>query len=328
MAIVAGSNTTYAGAGGSAAGNREDLEDVIWDLYAEDTWALTNLDKTEATGVFHEWLTDVLEAATANIQLEGDQNSIATAVIPTRLGNYCQISSKTILVSRTQERVLKAGRSSELQRLSLKKMRELKQDMEKAIVSNQGSAVGAANTARSSAGMESWISTNIIKSTSTSDYLSTGFSGGTVASATTNGSTTGALSEGSFTAALEDSWSAGGMASVILTNATQKAVINGFAGVATKNIDMSVGAAKQHAIIGASDLYVSSFGNHQIVLHRYVRSSVVLCVDPSYWALAFLDRPFVEPRAKSQDGEIRWMGTEFTLVSRNEKASAKVVGCT
>ena len=326
MAQIAGTTATYDV--GSTGGNREDLEDVIWDLFAEESFCLSNLDKVEATGVFHEWLSDELAGATTNAQLEGNQESYATAAAPTRLGNYNQISDKLFLVSRTQEKVAKAGRRSELERLGMKKMRELKNDMEKALVSGQGSSAGGDTTARSSAGMESWISTNIIKATSTSDYTSPGYASGVVTAATTAGSTTGALTENAFIAALEDAWSTGGMTSVILTNTAQKAVINAFAGVATKNIDMSVGAAKQHAIIGASDLYVSSFGNHQIVLHRYVRASIVMCVDPDYWAVAFLDRPFVEPYAKTSDGEKRHMAAEFCLVSRNEKASAKVVACT
>lgn len=326
MAIIAGTTNTYSV--DAAGGNREDLEDEIFTLFAEETWALTNLDKTEATATYHEWLLDNLENATSNAQLEGNQESYATMVAPTRVGNYNQIADKLFLVSRTQEKAAKAGRTSELQRLGMMKMRALKNDIESALVGNQASAAGAVGTARTSAGMESWISTNIIKATSTSGYLSTGFSAGIVAGATTNGSTTGALTEGSFVAALEDSWSAGGQTTVILTNASQKAVINAFAGVATKNIDMSVGAAKQHAIVGASDLYISSFGNHMIQLHRHVRSSVVLCIDPNYWAVAFFDRPFVEPYAKTSDGEKRHMAAEFCLVSRNEKANSKVVSCT
>lgn len=51
MAQVAGTTTTHSV--GTAGGNREDLEDKIWDLFAEDTWALTNLSRIQATGVFH-----------------------------------------------------------------------------------------------------------------------------------------------------------------------------------------------------------------------------------------------------------------------------------
>lgn len=123
MAIVTGTNTTYSV--GTAGGNREDLEDVIWDLYPEDTWALTNLDRVTATATFHEWLTDTLAAAAANRQLEGDEATFAEVTDPLRLGNYCQISRKTFLYSGTQETVKKAGRKSEIGRQAMKQMRRV-----------------------------------------------------------------------------------------------------------------------------------------------------------------------------------------------------------
>jgi hypothetical protein len=52
---------------------------------------------------------------------------------------------------------------------------------------------------------------------------------------------------------------------------------------------------------------------------------VVLCIDPDYWSVAFLRRPQMETLAKTGDAEKRMIVTDFTLVSRNEKASAKVV---
>jgi hypothetical protein len=47
------------------------LEDVIWDLFPEDTWAVSNLDKVDATAPTHEWLFQQLAAAAANIGVEG-----------------------------------------------------------------------------------------------------------------------------------------------------------------------------------------------------------------------------------------------------------------
>lgn len=321
---ISGTTTTYSV--GSSGGNREDLEDVIWDLFAEENWALTNLDKVESEGTYHEWLLDTLSGATANRVTEGNDPTYAAAAAPTRVGNYNQISEKVFIISRTQEKVAKAGRRSEIQRIAMKYMRELKNDMELALVGNQASSAGGAATARSSAGMESWIATNATKSTTTASASTTGFTNGAVSSPT-DGSTTAALTETVFQSALQAAWEDGGRTTAILVGASQKAKIDAFSGVVTKNIDMSVGAPRQATIIGAVDMYVSSFGNHSIILHRHVRSSVVLCIDPEYWAIAFLDRPFVESYAKTSDAEKRHMAAEFCLVSRNEKASAKVVAC-
>lgn len=199
MAIVTGTTTTFTV--GTAGGNREDLEDSIWDLYADETWALSNLDTVKATGVYHEWLLDNLAAASTNAQIEGDEDAFTALVSPTRVGNYCQIFRKTFIVSGTQETVKKAGRATEAARESIKKMRELKNDIEYALVRNQASTAGAAASARSLASMESWI-TQATKATSTSSASTGGFSSGTVP-APVDGTTTGAMTEPSLKAALQ-----------------------------------------------------------------------------------------------------------------------------
>ena len=323
MAIISGTATSYSVA--AAGGNREDLEDVIWDLFREENHFLTSLDKVEASGTFHEWTLDTLEAVTSNAQLEGNQESYTTAAAPTRVGNYCQISDKLFLVSRTQEKVAKAGRRSEIQRLAMKKMRALKNDIEQAIVQNQASSAGGSNTARSSAGMESWIATNVTYATTNSGQTHPAFASGVQGASTAGSSSSlGVLSESELLAALQDAWSNGGMVTDIVTGPANKQTIDGFSGNATKNVDMSVGAAKPHAIVQAVDVYVSDFGNHKLILHKFVRTSAVLCIDPSYWAIAFLDRPFVEPYAKTSDGEKRHIAAEWALVSRNEAANGIV----
>ena len=114
MAIVTGSTISYGV--GTAGGNREDLEDVIWELEPLDTYCLSNFDRVEASATFHEWELDATVAATVNRQIEGDSEAYTSVVSPSRAGNYCQISSKLFLISRTQEKVAKAGRKSEIKR--------------------------------------------------------------------------------------------------------------------------------------------------------------------------------------------------------------------
>lgn len=324
MAIVTGSTITYGV--GSAGGNREDLEDVIWELEPLETYALTTFDRTEATATFHEWLRDRTVAPTTNRQLEGDASSFASIVSPTRLGNYCQISTKQFLVSRTQEKVAKAGRKSEVKRQLKKQMKELKDDMEYAIVRAQGSSAGGTSTVRSLASIESWIAStdnggNGVRATTTNAGSTVGFSSGVVA-APTDGGSFGALTEAKFLEAIELAWQDGGKTSAILTNAGGKKAISAFAGVATKT--HNVEAKTKPVIAGSVDVYVSEFGTHNIILHRHVRGQVVLAIDPEFWAVAMLDAPFMEERAKTSDGTNRALTAEFTLVSRNPDANAKV----
>ena len=320
MAQLTGTTDSYRV--GTAGGNREDLEDTIWDLFPDETYCLTTFDKVDASGVYHEWLTDGIVAPTANRQIEGDDAAFITIVSPTRVGNYQQISRKTFLVSRTQEKIAKAGRRRESTRQITKQMRELKNEMEYAIVRNQASSAGGSATARSTASIESWIATNEALATTTSSATTVGFSSGTVA-APTDGSTTGALTVAALNSALQGAWSSGGQASQIIVGPTQKQVIDGFTGVATRFVD--VDRAAQASIINAANLYVSSFGRHTVRMHRHVRSSIVLCLDPDMWAVSFIDRPFMEELAKTGDGKKYQMVSEWGLVSRNEAASAKVV---
>lgn len=338
MAQVSGTTWTNSIAGSltMATNIREDLEDVIWELDPMDTWALTNLDRVKATNTYHEWLSDNLAAAASNLIREGDDATFATATPAQRLGNYTQISNKTFIVSDTLETVDKAGRKTESGRLGTKLLKELKRDMEFALVTNQGSSAGGAGTARALAGMESWIAgptaatantaANVVAATSTAATATTpGFSGSTVA-APTDGTTTGALTEGQLRAALEGAWTDGGDPRVILVGSTQKKVIDGFTGIATRFVDAA--PRQQATIIGAANMYVSSFGSpHMVVLSRYVRSSVVLCIDPDYWAVAFLRQPQVKELAKTGDATKKLLVGEYTLVCRNPAASAKVVAC-
>ena len=90
MAALTGTTRTYGV--GSAGGNREDLSDKIYDLFPDDTFFLTNLDKTSASSTYHEWLGDTLVAAGTNINEEGNDGSFSSIVSPVRYGNYTQIN--------------------------------------------------------------------------------------------------------------------------------------------------------------------------------------------------------------------------------------------
>jgi hypothetical protein len=320
MAVLTGTTSTYGVT--TAGGNREDLEDVIWDLFPDETYCLTTFDKVDASATYHEWLLDRLVAPAANLQIEGDDPTFTSIVSASRVGNFQQISSKKFLVSRTQERVAKAGRRTETARQMVKQMRELKNDMEFAIVRNQASSTGGAATGRATASIESWLSTNPVRATTTASAATTGFSGGVVA-APTDGTTFAAMTVASLNLALQGAWSAGGSPTQILVGPTQKQVIDTFTGIATRFVDVDKSA--QASIINAANIYVSSFGRHTVRMHRHVRSSIVLCLDPDLWAISFIDRPFMEPLAQTGDAKKTMILSEWGLVSRNEAGNGKVV---
>lgn len=328
MAVLTGTTISYGV--GSAGGNREDLEDVIWELDPLEFYCQTNFDRVDANATFHEWEMDITVAATSNLQVEGSDGAFTSIVSPTRVGDYLQILKKEFLVSGTQEVVAKAGRKSEVQRQVKKQMKELKNDLEFNIVRNQNSSVGGATTARAFGGIESWIAStdnggNGVRAT-TSASASTAAFAANVTGVVTDGTTTGAVAEATLKEALRLSWVSGGQDPVILAGSTQKTAISAFAGISTKTTYIP-NDQERATILASADMYVSEYGYHKVILHRHVRASIILCLDPDYWALAFLRKPFMEDLAKTGDGFKKAIRTEVTVVSRNQLASAKVAAC-
>jgi hypothetical protein len=315
MAVSA--TNTYVG-----VGKAEDFEDIIYDISPTETPLLTMAKRLKATATLHQWQTDVLEAAAANRQLEGDDAAFATHAPTVNLANYQQISRKTVQISGTYDAVKKYGRKSEVAYQLMKAGKALKVDMDYAITRNQIGTAGGAGTARSTASMELWISGNRI--------LSTGNSTGTTPAVTTTPST--ALTDGTATTfleadlklALQAAWTDGGDPSVLLMSATNKNRFDSFAGIATKFHDVT--GNSQATITGASDIYVSSYGNHTAKLSRQMRDTNVLCLDPEYVGVSTLRGIQKEQLAKTGDSEKWQLLAEYGLVVQNMDAHAKVQG--
>ena len=143
----------------TAIGNKEDLSPVVTRIAVEETPFLSSIKKTKATGVLHEWITETLDAPAFNAQVEGSDATFGVVTPRTRLSNYCQISRKTGLISRTQEAVMKAGVASEYAHQLEKATKELARDMERAHWQG-AAAVGSAAVARTSRGVFNFVTTN------------------------------------------------------------------------------------------------------------------------------------------------------------------------
>ena len=317
MSVPTGTFQTF-----QAIGNREDLEDVIWDISPTETPFQSRVKKGKAKATFHEWQTDALDAAATNAAIQGADAVTNTATPTVRLRNYCQILTKTPRVSGTQEAVDKAGRNSEMAYQVMKRMKELKRDLEYALVRNQQSTGGAAATAATMASVESWIATNKTSVGTGTAQTTPGYSSGTVA-APTDSSVTGSVTEANLKAMIAASWAAGGDPTVLMVGPLTKIKVSGsFSGIATQY--KNVPGQSQATVVSGVDLYVSDFGEHQLVPNRFMRDQNILCLDMNYWRLDQL-RPIQSSElAKTGDSEQRQILMECTLASLNEQASAKI----
>lgn len=310
----------------SAIGNREDLQNIIYEISPTDTPFLTEASKGNASAVYHEWQTEELDAAAANRQIEGDDATANTFSPTTRVGNYCQISRKVISVSGTQRAVDSAGRADEYAHQVAKRGREIKRDMEFALTRNQASSAGGAGTARSLASLESWLATNkTTAGVSASGATTPGFSSGTVA-APTDASTAGSFVKADLDEVIQLCWNEGGDPKTIMVGPHNRTQISGFSGIST--LETRADAGNDVTLMGAVDFYKSNFGTLKVVPNRFQRDQTVFVLDMEYLGVSYLRNMETDPLAKTGDSDKSQLLAEYTLVVKNEKASGKITDCT
>jgi len=316
MATPTGSFRTY-----NAVGNREDLADMIYDISPTTTPFMSNIKRGKASSTFHEWQTDVLEAATAaNKVVEGDDATTDTATATVRLANYCQIADKVARVTGTQNSMDSAGRRNELSYQVAKRGKELKRDIEKTLTGIQGANIGGpATTARACAGASCFIWDNQVDSGAATTTTITITSGAPV-TAVVNG-TAVAFTEANLKSAMSAAWTDGGEPNMVLCGPTDKQLISAFSGIATQYRDNP--QAGPSTIIGAADVYVSDFGTVNIVPTRFYGVGQVYVLDTSTWSCDYLRPIQMNDLAKTGDSERRQILAEFTLKCESPSANAK-----
>ena len=310
MAIVTNTFTTF-----SAKGIREDLSNVIANISPEETPFMSNIGRETVTNTLFEFQTDVLAAAAANAQLEGDDITSFDAVVATvRVQNYCQISRKTIVLSATEEVVNKAGRRSELAYQIAKRSSELKRDQEFNMLQNTAANAGSTSVARVTGSVLAFLKTNTSVGSGGANPSYT-----TLPNATRTDGTQRAFTEVILKDVIQKVWSSGGIPKILMVGPVNKQRVSGFTGIASSRFNID-GGAKPATLIGAVDIYVSDFGNVSVVPNRFMRERDALVLDPDYAKMVVL-RPYQQIElAKTGDADKRLLLVEWGLKITAEDA--------
>lgn len=292
----------------AAVGNREDLSNIIDRISPTDTPFYSMCAKTKATATLHEWQTQDLATAANNAVAEGD-DATANAVIPTvRLGNRTQISTKTVIVSGTQEAVDSAGRASELgYQVSLKGL-ELRNDIEVALTQNAVTATAP----RQLRGLVGWAGDNV---NAGAGYVAPNY----ITNVAQTDGTTRAFTEAQLKDVLQKVYTAGGNPDTIMMGPLAKQTFSTFTGNSTRRVD-----AEMEKLYAAIDVYVSDFGVLKAVVNRRQRARDVWVLQSDKWAVANLRPMFTQDLAKTGDSMKKQIIVEYTLEARNPKASGLV----
>ena len=191
----------------AAIGNREDLSDIIYRISPTATPFMNLAAKGKATNTLHEWQTqDLAAAVTNNAAVEGDDASGKTVTPTVRLSNRTQISTKTVVVSGTQQSMNSAGRKDEMGYQTSLAALEIKRDMESSATQLDVTATAP----RQVRGLLGWCYDN--SSNGGGSYVAASYTGNT---GQTNG-TTRAFTESQVKSVLQLIYTAGGEPDTIM----------------------------------------------------------------------------------------------------------------
>jgi hypothetical protein len=313
MGVPSGTVTRF-----DTKGERESLSDKIYDISPEETPFMSAIGVGKpADQTLVEWQTDELADVDGdNAHIEGDDADYSTPGMTVRVGNYCQISRKTLSVSGTVEVTNKAGRKSERAYQMAKKSAELKRDQETILLQAQGGAAGSAGVARKLAGINAFVKTNVDKA---GDGANPVYTSGVPSAARTDG-TQRAFSETITKAVLQSVWTSGGTNKVIMVGPVNKAKASAFVGIATRNFDQSNVSPRPTAVIASADVYVSDFGTVRVIPNRWQRERDAWFLDFDIMSLRYL-RPYTKEKlAKTGDSEKEMLICEYTFQCNQEAA--------
>lgn len=312
MAVNTNTNETY-----DVSTIREDLQDALISISPTDTPFMTAIGRKNVDNTYFEWgVVSLASADSSNRVVEGEAspgNDAATNAV--RQANYTQISDKVVEVSDTANAVNGAGNAQTTAKQVAYKLKELKRDLETMLTANVAASAGASGTARQTAGLPAFLRTNADRGTGGADGTTSGSgTAGYVDAAATDG-TTRAVTESLLKSVIADCWDEGAEPSIVLCGSSQKQTISTFTGNATKYKDIT-----DKTLSAAIDVYVSDFGELQIVPSRFSRSRDVLVLDPNYARVAYLKPTTQKELARTGHSERRLISVEYGLQIDNEAA--------
>ena len=272
----------------------EDVQDAIYRISPVDAPVVSMSKTLRATGKIHEWHQHELTAAGANKAVEGADAPADSSTAVTNKSNFCQIMTKVAEIAGTLEAVDKYGRDSEMAFQLERIYGELANDEEFAVVgSQQAGTAGTTAVAREMTSFLPQLDASVKKASVTA----------------TDG-------EDQILAAHQACYEAGGNPNTLVVSPAGSLIVADFAAASGRNRDIR----NEKSIYNVVDLYVSPFGELDVVIDRNIEADVALGLDPEYAATCVL-RPTTDwELAKVGDSMRRQVLRESTFAVLNDKA--------
>lgn len=291
---------------------RESLLSIMKDVSpVESNYLVSNLPKGPvATNTYQEWNTFYQARPTTVAPVaEGAVTSYVDLVAESRTGNYTTIVERPVKVTRSMASVATVTGEDEVSKQKERALRNLKSDMEWYTINGLGPTAGLSGIARSFAGIDQCISTNVSAFASGQSFTETILND---------------MVQRSWDQ-VEDEY----VGNVLLAPVVIKRRVAGFGTNLTRNVQAADKRLTQEVRV-----YDSEVGPTVMILaHKDVRSAAgtltAYLINDTCFAHSFLvetGEPHWEDRAKDGDYTVGTYLSEMTLVSYAQRASVKVSG--
>lgn len=275
---------------------QEDVVDAIYNVDYKSTPFVSQIGESVATNTLHSWLQDSYAASALNATIESSDASVVDMVNPARHSNIVQLFRKVITVSDTERALPNYGMNDPFEYQTQKKMVEVARDIELAAIAGTR-ASGSSGVARQADGAIALITTNKTAQTSGTCFTEAIFNN---------------LMSLVYTSGTDES------VDLVLVGPYLKLAIDKFTTNTTRVIEATAFEQTQRV-----DTYVSTFGQHRVMLERNVPASAILGLDTSKWRTAWLvnRRLAIQPLGKTGSSTKALLEGEATWESLNEKSS-------
>tara|TARA_R110002126_G_scaffold110961_3_gene248705 strand:+ start:846 stop:1781 length:936 start_codon:yes stop_codon:yes gene_type:complete len=294
---------------------RESMDNEIYFVDQLKTPVVSSISKGKAVAKLEEWNVDAISDAKDNAIAENADFGTADMQPADRIGNRLQTAERVVKVSDLSRELNTAGYEDELDQQIMKETKALKTDIEFGVCKSGAQVVGnGTSVSARSAGIETFISTNTDSGVGAVEAAGNG----------TDVRTAGTLrsfAESQITAVMATAYENGATPSMMILSPTKKVQASGFLGlaVATRNTD-----AMTKTAYNAVDVYVSDFGQLDIVPSTYSNTATALILDTSNLELLTI-RDFKEiAKGKDSHTETVSIVTDYTLKVNNEKSCAAI----
>lgn len=334
---MATTNLDHADASAALAGGviKESVMDSIWDI-SRIPLPFTDLISTGGKhgNRYAEWTEDKLSAPkTDNAVVDGADIAQNDTVIPTRLGNFTQISVKEVQISHSAESADSIGNSASMSYQVMRRQQELRRDVEATMLTVQGSVAGdGATIPGKSAGIGAQIKTNISLGAT---GVAGGFNTGSKLFVATVPGTKRALSETTIRDILQMVYQEGGNTTTLMARPPvirklSEYLFTATARVANMQATQQQADARSLTAYGSVNVFVTDFGqtialkDNRLQPVEAAGQSTVYLLDPSHIRQSFLRGYQTEPLGKTGLSDKKLMSVEWQVQVLNEKAQGAI----